>query len=515
MTSPELQIQDYSDNVMDYDEVIAQFDPVMGMEIHVELATKSKMFSASSVEFGDDPNSNVDPCCLGLPGALPVVNKKGVEWAIKIGLALNCKIAERSRFARKNYFYPDQPKNYQISQYDEPIAYDGYLDVQLDDGSTFRVEIERAHMEEDTCKLTHLGGDDGRIHGATRSLVDANRAGVPLIEIVTKPIEGAGARAPEVARAYVSAVRDLVKALKVSDARMDQGSMRVDSNLSLRKIGTTEYGTRTETKNINSLKSVEQAVRFEMQRQAACIVNGVEIVQETRHYQELDGTTSKGRPKETMADYRYFNDPDLPPVLAPAEWVEEIRATLPELPWVRRARIQKEWGLSDEELRDLVNAGALDLVVETVEAGAKPAEARSWWVAYLAQKANESEVELAALDITPAQVARVAALISEGKLTNKLGRQVVDFILAGEGGDGVEAVDAVVAAHGLEVVRDDGALEAAVDEALAAQPDIVAKIKDGKVKAAGAIVGAVMKATRGKADPARVQELIIEKVNAM
>ncbi|WP_315146884.1 Asp-tRNA(Asn)/Glu-tRNA(Gln) amidotransferase subunit GatB [Corynebacterium variabile] len=500
-------VNDYSDDVMDYDEVLERFDPVMGMEVHVELLTKSKMFSTSSAEFGDDPNSNVDPVCLGLPGALPVVNRQGVEWAIKIGLALNCEIAPYSRFARKNYFYPDQPKNYQISQYDEPIAHDGYLDIVLDDGTPWRVEIERAHMEEDTAKLTHLGGAGGRIRGATASLVDANRAGIPLIEIVTKPIEGAGARAPEVARAYVTALRELVKALGVSDVRMDQGSMRVDSNLSLRPIGTTEFGTRTESKNINSLKSVEQAVRFEMQRQAACLVNGVEIVQETRHYQETDGTTAKGRPKETMADYRYFNDPDLPPVLAPAEWVEEIRATLPEMPWIRRARIQEEWGLKDEEMRDLVNAGALDLIIATVEAGAGATEARSWWVAYLAQKANEAGTDLEGLAVTPAQVARVIALIGEGKLTNKLARQAVDGVLAGEGD-----VDEVVAARGLEVVRDDGAIEKAVEDALAANPDIVEKYRAGNKKVTGAIVGQVMKTTRGKADPAQVNKIIAEKL---
>jgi aspartyl-tRNA(Asn)/glutamyl-tRNA(Gln) amidotransferase subunit B len=465
------------------------------------------MFSTSSAEFGDDPNSNVDPVCLGLPGALPVVNRQGVEWAIKIGLALNCEIAPYSRFARKNYFYPDQPKNYQISQYDEPIAHDGYLDIVLDDGTPWRVEIERAHMEEDTAKLTHLGGAGGRIRGATASLVDANRAGIPLIEIVTKPIEGAGARAPEVARAYVTALRELVKALGVSDVRMDQGSMRVDSNLSLRPIGTTEFGTRTESKNINSLKSVEQAVRFEMQRQAACLVNGVEIVQETRHYQEADGTTAKGRPKETMADYRYFNDPDLPPVLAPAEGVEEIRATLPEMPWIRRARIQEEWGLKDEEMRDLVNAGALDLIIATVEAGAGATESRSWWVAYLAQKANEAGTDLEGLAITPVQVARVIALIGEGKLTNKLARQAVDGVLAGEGD-----IDEVVAARGLEVVRDDGAIEKAVEDALAANPDIVEKYRAGNKKVTGAIVGQVMKATRGKADPAQVNKIIAEKL---
>ena len=423
----------YADDLMDYDEVLERFDPVMGMEVHVELATNTKMFSASSANFGAAPNSNVDPCSLGLPGALPVVNKTGVEWAIKIGLALNCEIAESSRFARKNYFYPDQPKNYQISQYDEPIAFNGHLDVVLDDGTEWRIEIERAHMEEDTGKLTHLGGTSGRIHGATRSLVDCNRAGVPLIEIVTKPIIGAGERAPEVARAYVSALRDLVKALGVSDARMDQGSMRVDSNLSLRPIGQEEFGTRTETKNINSLKSVEQAVRYEMQRQAQVLTDGGFIRQETRHYQETDGSTSAGRIKETAEDYRYFNDPDLPPVIAPREWVEEIRATLPELPWIRRARIQKEWGLKDEEMRDLVNAGALDLIVDTVEAGTTPDEARAWWVAYLSQQANARGVELAELAITPGQVARVVALIKDGKLTNKLARQAVDGVLAGEG----------------------------------------------------------------------------------
>ena len=283
--------------------------------------------------------------------------------------------------------------------------------------------------------------------------------------------------------------------------------MRVDANLSLRPIGQEEFGTRTETKNINSLKSVEQAITFEMQRQARVLDNGGTIDQETRHYQETDGSTSKGRPKETAEDYRYFNDPDLPPVIAPAEWVEEIRATLPELPWVRRARIQEEWKLSDAEMRDLINANALDLIIETVEAGTTPDEARAWWVSYLSQKANESGVELDALPVTPAHVARVVALIREGKLTNKLGRQAIDGVLAGEGD-----VDAVVASRGLEVVRDDGAIEAAVDEALAANPDIVEKYRAGNTKVTGAIVGAVMKATRGKADPAQVNKLIAEKL---
>ena len=489
---------------MEFSEVVSRFDPVMGMEVHVELHTATKMFCGCPTAFGAEPNTQVCPVCIGLPGALPVANRQAVEWAIKIGLALNCSIAPSSRFARKNYFYPDQPKNYQISQYDEPIAFDGYLDVELEDGTTWRVDVERAHMEEDTGKSTHVGSVSGRIHGATHSLLDFNRAGVPLIEIVSKPIVGAGERAPEIARAYVSALRDLLKSLDVSDVRMDQGSMRCDANVSLMPKGADEFGTRTETKNVNSLRSVETAVRYEMCRQADILAEGGEVVLETRHFHEGDGSTTAGRPKESAEDYRYFPDPDLAPVEPTVELVEEIRATLPELPWVRRARVQQQWGVSDEEMRDLVNAGALDLILATVDAGATPTEARSWWVSYLTQQANKRGVELDALSITPAQVARVIELVTEGKLTNKLARQVVDAVVDGEG-----EPDEVVAAKGLEVVRDDSALQKAVDDALAAQPDIADKIRSGKVQAAGAIVGAVMKATRGQADPARVKELVI------
>ncbi|MDV7244755.1 MULTISPECIES: Asp-tRNA(Asn)/Glu-tRNA(Gln) amidotransferase subunit GatB [Rhodococcus] len=492
--------------LLDYDDVLAKYEPVLGMEVHVELGTNTKMFCPCPTEFGAEPNTQVCPVCLGLPGSLPVVNEAAVESAIRIGLALNCSITPWGRFARKNYFYPDQPKNYQISQYDEPIATDGYLDVVLDDGTTWRVEIERAHMEEDTGKSLHVGGATGRIHGASHSLLDYNRAGVPLVEIVTKTISGAGARAPEVARAYVTALRDLLKSLKVSDVRMDQGSMRCDSNVSLMPIGATELGTRTETKNVNSLKSVEVAVRYEMRRQAAVLESGGAVIQETRHFQEADGTTSPGRRKETAEDYRYFPEPDLEPVAPSAEWIEELRGTLPELPWVRRARIQADWGVSDEVMRDLVNAGALDLVIATADAGASPEAARSWWVSYLAQQANTRGVELTALPITPAQVAEVVALIDNGTLNNKVARQVVDRVLDGEGDP-----KQVVANHPEFVVeRDDTKLKAAVDEALAANPDIADKIRGGKVAAAGKIVGDVMKATRGQADPARVKELVIE-----
>ncbi|WP_018334942.1 Asp-tRNA(Asn)/Glu-tRNA(Gln) amidotransferase subunit GatB [Actinomycetospora chiangmaiensis] len=491
------------------EEVCEHFDPVMGLEVHVELNTATKMFCGCRNEFGAEPNTHVCPVCLGLPGSLPRLNARAVEGAVKIGLALNCQVRERSGFARKNYFYPDMPKNFQISQYDDPIVFDGHLDVPLDDGSTWRVEIERAHMEEDTGKSLHMGGATGRIHGASYSLLDYNRAGVPLIEIVTRPILGAGTRAPEIARAYVSALRDVIQGLGVSDVRMDQGSMRCDANVSLMPKGSTRFGTRTETKNVNSLRSVERAVRYEMGRHAGVLLSGGTITQETRHFDEQSGTTSAGRPKETFADYRFFPEPDLVPIEPSAAWVEELRAGLPERPWERRARIQTEWGLSDEELRDLVNAGALDLVADTVEAGAPAESARSWWVSYLTQQANAAGVELADLAVTPADVARVIALVAEGTLTNKLARQVVDGVLAGEG-----TPDEVVAGRGLAVVSDDSALTAAVDEALAAQPAIAEKIRAGKTKAAGAIVGAVMKATRGQADASRVQSLVLERVAA-
>jgi aspartyl-tRNA(Asn)/glutamyl-tRNA(Gln) amidotransferase subunit B len=492
-----------SSELLDYDEVIARYEPVMGMEVHVELSTATKMFCGCANEFGAEPNTHVCPVCLGLPGSLPVVNSSAVESAIRIGLALNCDIAPWGRFARKNYFYPDQPKNYQISQYDEPIAVNGYLDAPLDDGTTWRVEIERAHMEEDTGKLTHLGSATGRIAGATTSLLDFNRAGVPLVEIVTKPIEGAGARAPEIARAYVTALRDLLRGLNVSDVRMDQGSMRCDANVSLKLIGATEFGTRTETKNVNSLKSVEVAVRYEMRRQAAVLEAGGEIIQETRHFHE-DGYTSPGRRKETAEDYRYFPEPDLEPVAPSDELVEQLRATIPELPWLQRNRIQQDWGISDEVMRDLVNNGVIDLVTATVAAGASSEAARAWWGNFLVQKANEAGVEIDALAISPAQVAAVVELVDDGKLSNKLARQVIEGVLAGEGEPEQVMVD-----RGLAVVRDDSVIQAAVDEALAANPDIAEKIRGGKVQAAGAVVGAVMKATRGQADAARVRELVL------
>ncbi len=490
-------------DLLDYDDVVARYDPVLGLEVHVELSTATKLFCGCANRFGAAPNTQVCPVCLGLPGSLPVLNQTAVESAIRIGLALNCEIVGWCRFARKNYFYPDMPKNYQISQYDEPIAINGYLDVPLDDGTTWRVEVERAHMEEDTGKLTHIGSETGRIEGATTSLIDYNRSGVPLIEIVTKPIEGTRARAPEIARAYVTALRDLLRGLGVSDVRMDQGSMRCDANVSLKPNGAAEFGTRTETKNVNSLKSVEVAVRYEMRRQAGVLDSGGKVHQETRHFHE-DGYTSPGRSKETAEDYRYFPEPDLEPVAPGADLVERLRQTIPELPWLLRNRIQEQWGISDEVMRDLVNIGAIDLIAATVQQGASSEAARAWWGNFLVQKANEVGVAVSELPISPAQVAAVAALVDEGKLSNKLARGVVEGVLAGEGEPGE-----VMQARGLELVRDDALIQAAVDEALAANPDVAEKIRGGKVQAAGAIVGAVMKATKGQADAARVRELVL------
>ena len=488
-----------------WEDVLAAYDPALGLEVHVELNSESKMFCGCPTAFGAEPNSQVCPTCLGLPGAMPMVNAKAVESAIRIGLALNCEIAEWCRFARKNYFYPDMPKNFQTSQYDEPICFEGWTEVDVD-GETFRVEIERAHMEEDTGKSLHVG-TSGRIHGADYSLVDYNRAGIPLIEIVTKPIRGTGEKAPLVARAYVAMLRELLLGLGVSDVRMEQGSLRCDVNLSLAPKGSGTLGTRTETKNVNSLRSVDRAVRFEMQRQAALLNSGATVLQETRHWHEDTGITTSGREKSDAEDYRYFPEPDLVPVAPSREWVEELRAALPEPPAVRRARLQAEWGFSDLEMRDTVGAGALGLVEATIEAGATAPAARKWWLGELARRANDSGVEITELGVTPGDVARVQALVDDGSLNDKLARQVFDGLFAGEG-----TPDEIVAARGLGIVSDEGALAAAVDEAISANPDIAQKIRDGKVAAAGALIGAVMKQMRGQADAGRVRELIIEKL---
>jgi len=489
-----------------FEEVLERYDPAFGLEVHVELNTATKMFCGCPASFGAEPNTSVCPVCLGLPGAMPVVNGKAVESAIRIGLALNCEIAEWCRFARKNYFYPDMPKNFQTSQYDEPIAFEGWVDVEVE-GETYRVEIERAHMEEDTGKSTHVG-TTGRIHGADYSLVDYNRAGIPLIEIVTKPILGTGAKAPAVARAYVQQLRDLIVALGVSEARMDQGNLRADVNLSLAPRGSGALGTRTETKNVNSFRSVERAVRYEMSRHAAVLDAGEKVLQETRHWHEDTGITTSGREKSDAEDYRYFPEPDLVPVAPSREWVDELRGTLPENPAQKRLRLQADWGFSDLEMRDTVGVGALGLVEETIAAGAAPQAARKWWLSELARRANDTGVDLSEVGVSPRQVAEVQALVDAGKINDKLARQVFDGLVAGQG-----SPEEIVAARGLAIVSDEGALGAAVDNAIAANPDVADKIRDGKVAAAGALIGAVMKEMRGQADANRVRELILERLS--
>ena len=497
-----------SDTLMDFDEAVRRYDPVLGLEVHVELGTATKMFDAAPNVFGAQPNTMVTPTSVGLPGALPVVNARGVEYAIRIGLALGCEIAQSCRFARKNYFYPDLAKDFQTSQSDEPIAYDGALEIEMEDGSFFTIPIERAHMEEDAGKNTHIGGADGRIEGASHSLVDYNRAGVPLVEIVTRPIEGAGAKAPQVAAAYVRTLRDIFRALGVSEARMERGNVRADVNVSLRESPDAPLGTRTETKNVNTFRGIEQVVRYEIQRQAAILAAGGEVLQETRHGQ-ADGTTRAGRVKSDADDYRYFPEPDLVPVAPSREWVEQIREGLPEMPAAKRRRLKVEWSLSDTEMRDVVNAGALELIEATAAAGTTGQAARKWWMGELSRTAKEQEIGLEDLPVTPKQIAELQALVDSGRLTDKLARQVLEGVLAGEGDP-----EAVAAARGLEVVSDDSALLAAVDEALAANPDVADKIRGGKVQAAGAIVGAVMKATRGQADAKRVRELVMERVQS-
>ena len=491
-----------------YDDVIAKYEPVLGLEVHVELGTESKMFCGCNTVFGAEPNTQTCPICLGLPGSLPVVNAKAIEYTIAIGLALNCSIAPYSRFARKNYFYPDMPKNFQTSQYDEPICINGYLDVTVDTEEgprEFRIEIERVHMEEDTGKSLHMGGSTGRIHGADYSLLDYNRAGIPLVEIVTKVVTGTGKYAPEVARAYVSELRDILRGLGVSDVKMEQGSLRCDANVSLRLIGAEKLGTRSETKNVNSLRSVERAVRGEMIRHAELLNKSERVIQETRHFHEDTGLTTPGRSKEQAEDYRYFPEPDLVPVAPSAELIEKIRATLPEKPSVRRKKLQEAWQVPDKEMAAMINADVLDLVEATVKLGADPTRARGWWLGEIARIANERGIGAAEMPITPADVAEVVSLITTGELTDKLARQVIEGVINGEGRPAE-----IIEKRGIKVVSDDSALMAAIENAIAAQPDVAEKVRNGHVPAAGALIGAVMKETKGQADAAKVRELLLK-----
>jgi aspartyl-tRNA(Asn)/glutamyl-tRNA(Gln) amidotransferase subunit B len=488
-----------------YDSLIAEWEPVIGLETHVELGTASKMFCGCATTFGAEPNTLCCPTCLGLPGALPVVNGAAVELTVRIGLALHCSVAPWCRFARKNYFYPDMPKNFQTSQYDEPLCSDGYLDVTVD-GVVHRVGIERVHMEEDTGKSLHQGSTDGRIGGATHSLLDFNRAGIPLVEIVTRP----DIRDAAVARAYVAELREVLRAVGASEARMEQGQLRCDANVSVRRRGETAFGTRTETKNVNSLRSVERAIRHEVERQVPIVSGGGHVLQETRHFDEGSGVTSSGRNKEEATDYRYFPEPDLVPIAFTAERVEEIRRTLPPSPAQTRARLVAEYGYTELEVAQLAAAGVLRHVQDTVAAGASAAEARNLWMNQLTALANERGLDGASeLAVRPADVAEVAALVRDGVLTAKLAGVVLTAVADGEG-----SPTAIVEARGLRAVSDTGELQRLVDEAIVANADAAESVRAGRLGAAGQIVGAVMKASGGKADAKAVRGLVLTALGA-
>ncbi|HWH33207.1 MAG TPA: Asp-tRNA(Asn)/Glu-tRNA(Gln) amidotransferase subunit GatB [Egibacteraceae bacterium] len=473
------------------------YEAVIGLEVHVELDTRTKMFCSCAIDFGGEPNTRTCPVCLGQPGSLPVVNREAVAAAIKLGLALGCRIAPTSEFHRKNYFYPDMPKDYQISQYDVPICLGGSLRVDTSEGEKV-VGITRVHMEEDTGKSLHVG-TSGRIHGADYSLVDYNRAGIPLLEIVSEP----DVRSAEEAKAYLTELRAIVLALGISDAKLEEGSMRCDANISIRPAGQAEYGTRVEVKNMNSVRSLGRAIEYEIARQIDMVEAGERIVQETRHWNEDAGTTSTLRSKEEATDYRYFPDPDLVAVAPDSAWIEQIRAGLPELPAQARTRLRDELGLPADRAGTVVGNRLVGRLDEAVAAGASAPEAANWLVNEITGWAVERGMEPAEAPVTGVQLAELVALVGDGTLSTKLAREVLTDVLEGKG-----SPRGIVAERGLEQISDTGALEAIVDQVIAEQADAAQRVRDGNAKAIGALVGAVMKASQGKANPAMVNELL-------
>lgn len=475
----------------------------IGLEIHVELATKSKMFCSCVVAFGGDPNTRTCPVCLGLPGSLPVANEKAVEHTMRIGLALNCDVASSSLFHRKNYFYPDMPKNYQISQYDFPLCSGGYLEVGSD-GDAFRVGITRVHLEEDTGKSLHLGGT-GRIADSDYSLEDFNRAGTPLVEIVSEP----DIHSAEEARLFVTELRAILESLGVSDVRMEEGSMRVDANISVRPVGETEHGAKVEVKNMNSIRSIGRALEYEEQRQRVALGNGEMLVQETRHFDEKAGTTSSLRTKEFAFDYRYFPEPDLVPFEPAREWVEQVRESLAELPATRRARFVERYGLNDADVALLTVNTATAKWFEGA-AGAYPGDPKrvvNWIIADLYGLLNEAGLELWESKITPENLAGLVSLVDSGRISGKQAKEVLAGMF--ESGDPAEKV---AAERNLEQVSDEGAIEGIVDEVLAANADAAEKVRSGNLNTIGFLVGQVMKQSRGKANPGLVNELLRRKL---
>ena len=479
------------------------FETVIGLECHVELSTRTKMFCGCRNEFGAPPNSNVCPVCLGLPGSLPVPNEKAIESIVRIGLALGSTIAPDSLFHRKNYFYPDMPKNYQISQYDLPVCVGGRLEIEVE-GRRRSIGVTRVHMEEDTGKTTHVGAG-GRIGQAEYALVDYNRAGVPLVECVSEP----DMRSAEEARAYLNELRATLEALDVSDVRMEEGSLRCDANISTRRAGVTELGTKVEIKNLNSVRSLERALRYEEERQRAALERGEPLVQETRHFDEETGATHTLRSKEEAFDYRYFPEPDLPPLEPDRAWAKGLEAELPELPAARRERYVTELGLRPEQARILAGSPAAAGFLEaTIALGADPASAANWITQDLAGLLNTARTELAAARVTPRHVADLVALVADGTISATGAKQVLEE--AFETGD---AAGAIVERRGLRQVVDASALEAWVDEAIAENPGPVEQFRGGKEGALNAVLGQVMKKSGGSANPKAVRALLLQRLS--
>jgi aspartyl-tRNA(Asn)/glutamyl-tRNA(Gln) amidotransferase subunit B len=478
---------------------MAAYETVIGLECHVELATQTKMFCGCRVEFGAEPNTNVCPVCLGHPGSLPVPNEKAIESIVKIGLALGSQIAPHSLFHRKNYFYPDMPKNYQISQYDLPICVGGHLDVELPDGGSSTVGITRVHMEEDTGKTTH-GSASGRIHDADSALIDFNRAGVPLVECVSEP----DMRSPEEAGAYLRTLRATLESLDVSDVRMEEGSLRCDANVSLRPQGSSAFGTKVEIKNMNSVRSMERALAFEIERQTTALEAGRPIVQETRHWDEDAGATKSMRSKEEAFDYRYFPEPDIPALDPDPAWVEEIRATLPELPAARRARYEAQYGLKPVVASVLVaDRWSTDTFEEVVSAGSDPTVVASWIIQDVAALRNARGEG----KIVPGHISELVHLLREGVISGAAAKRALD-----EAFDSGDPIEAIVLRLGLKQVSDAGELGGIVDAVIADNPDVVEKFRAGNEGVVAFLVGQVMKASGGSANPKLAQEILRERL---
>jgi aspartyl-tRNA(Asn)/glutamyl-tRNA(Gln) amidotransferase subunit B len=475
------------------------YEAVIGIETHVELKTRSKMFCGCSTEFGGEPNTHTCPVCLGLPGALPVPNRQAIDWIIEIGLALNSTIAEWSVFHRKNYFYADMPKNYQISQFDIPICTNGHLVVDVE-GEQSRIGVTRVHMEEDTGKSTHMGGD-GRIQSADYTLLDFNRAGVPLVEIVSEP----DLRSPAQARAYVQELRDIVAALGVSDAKLEEGSMRFDANISLRPAGDDEFGVKVEVKNMNSFRSLERALTFEIERQTKVLEAGDAVAQETRHWDEAAGVTHSMRSKEESSDYRYFTEPDLVPMEISAEWRDRIKAALPELPAQQRARYV-EMGVDSVTATTLVDGGLGKLFEDAVAAGGSARTVSIWLTGEVTAYLRREEIEIGDTPLTGAALAELSGLVDAGEVSSSAAKPVLEGVLAGEGSPKEVAV-----ARDLVQMKDTEALGAIVDSVLADHPDEAARLRDGDMKVVGYLMGQVMKASRGKADPKLANTMLRER----